>query len=138
MLFRSERIHFTSENDSRRRQVLALSAELASAVVVAARPDVRSIRAARAGCLDALVSEVEELEVVRIVIEREDSLLQADRTLLFSRFRSASQHSALWSYGWQRAHEEPLLWLADAHAWAQTKGGSWRTAAESRLEIRNV
>ena len=130
-----ERIHFKSENDSRRRQVLALSSEIAIAVAVATRPSEYGVRAARAGCLDALLGQVDRLEVARIVIEREDSLLEADRTLLFARLRSTSGRGAVCSYSWQRAHEEPLLWLADAQAWAHSKGGNWGRAAAAGLQV---
>jgi hypothetical protein len=38
------------------------------------------------------------------------------------------------TYRHATAHEEPLLWLPDAIAWAVGRGGDWRRRAEPLLE----
>jgi hypothetical protein len=36
--------------------------------------------------------------------------------------------------GQRRVHEEPLLWVPDAIAWAVGRGGDWRRRAEPLLD----
>ena len=38
------------------------------------------------------------------------------------------------TFGHASAHEEPLLWVPDAIAWAVGRGGDWRRRAEPLLD----
>jgi len=118
---RQRRIHFKSESDSRRRQILSLMSKLelrVSVFVCQGLPD----KEARVLCLEALVGMAVESEIFSLVIERDESLVQADRRIIAGIFMS--QESSF-DYLHVGPHEHPLLWVSDAVAWTFTSGGDW-------------
>ncbi|MEU8225845.1 hypothetical protein [Kribbella sp. NPDC048915] len=112
------------ENDSRRREILSTLAGLGIQghlyrAPVAGRP----IRQARDQCLRALVPDLLDLGVARLVIESCSQDRQDERVIqpILNR-RGVAQFT--WLHSAPAA--EPLLWAADATAWALGKGGDWR------------
>ncbi len=82
--------------------------------------------AARKACLETMVKDLASLEEnVRILIERDDSLVTADRRHLYELVRGAGAVDRL-GYKHGKAHEEPLLALPDIVAWAWVRSGEWR------------
>jgi hypothetical protein len=77
---------------------------------------------ARVLCLEALVGMAVESEIFSLVIERDESLVQADRRIIAGIFMS--QQSSF-DYLHVGPHEHPLLWVSDAVAWTFTSGGDW-------------
>ncbi|PZF85028.1 hypothetical protein C1I92_06775 [Jiangella anatolica] len=121
-LFRrgQSRIHFKKENDARRGQILAGIAALDLTVRVYVTDNGRT---ARRACLERMVPDLAELGVTRLVLERDDAVVEADRRMLFE---LTGKQSADLEYRHLRASEDPLLCVADAVAWCYAKGGRWR------------
>ncbi len=81
---------------------------------------------ARRRCVRRLSQEACELGVSRIVLDRIDSVVERDRSWLIAGAQEAGCHAPPFAYLHQRRHEEPLLWIADAVAWAWSRGGHHR------------
>lgn len=126
LLSGQRRIHFNTERDSRRRQILSTIVELQPEVVIYDASGHRDDRAARQACLEALVDDLAARRAHRLVIERADSLLTNDQRILYARVHKTGCADTL-TYVHQRTHEEPLLTIPDAVAWCWTKGGHWRS-----------
>lgn len=125
------RIHFTSESDSRRRLILSKLVELG--VCAHMVQSTASTQAqGREECLMQLVELAADNDHTRIVLERDASIEQADRRILYREVNSRGLRDAL-SYNHEGAHDEPLLWIADAIAWSHAKGGDWRRRIEPLL-----
>lgn len=125
------RIHFTRENDSRRRLILSKLVDLgvrAHIVQSAAKQQADG----REECLMQLVGLAADNNHTRIVFERDASIEQADRRILYREVSSHGLRSTL-RYEHEAAHDEPLLWIADAIAWSHAKGGDWRRRIEPML-----
>lgn len=118
------RIHFTKESDSRRRQVLSQLVSLGVRVHIFHCAD-RSDAVGRKACLVGLVEHAAQHAHTNIVLERDESVEEADRRTLFHEVKKHGLTGNL-SYGHETAHQEPLLWIADAIAWSYTKGGDWK------------
>ena len=128
-------LHFTKESDGRRRTILRTLVEESSArcTVLTVPRGVHQIEARRA-CLQATVALGHELGASRLVFERDDSTLQADRRVLFPLLNRTEIE-----YDFAGKREEPLLWLADAIAWCYAAGGTWkRMSAPLVDEIRTL
>jgi len=129
------RIHFKSENDSRRRQLLARMCELDVRVVVWAagrRPD----KEARPLCLTALVEESVRAGAGRLLIERDESLMRADRRIIADVLRRERATDP--QYLHVAPHEHPLLWVSDAVAWCHANGGDWVRRTEPLVGTRVI
>jgi hypothetical protein len=122
---RQRRIHFTKESDARRKQILDALGELALEVTIydgSAHPRRRQ----REACLHSMVADLAAIDARLLVIERDESVEELDRKLLYRRVRELGCADTL-VYRHQRTHEEPLLVIPDAIAWCWYRGGHWRT-----------
>ncbi len=117
---RQRRIHFNDERSERKLQVLASMStlDLAASVYVT-----KNRREARETCLTQMVPDLVATGARRVVIERDDSLVQFDRRTLASLIRP---HTQQLEYVHLKAHEDLLLGVPDAVAWCWAKGGRWR------------
>jgi hypothetical protein len=120
------RLHFGKEQDGRRREVLAKLAALPihAQIFVAHGNRVAS----RRWCLDSLVfdavTEYPERRVARRVMESRRPVEDDwDRRVIYGELL---RMDAELPYEHLHAYEEPMLWAADAIAWAFTAGGQWR------------
>jgi hypothetical protein len=130
------RLHFASERDARRRQILDAVLPLTAEVVVYDGTAHRR-RRQRDACLEALVADVAERGFGMLVLERDDSVLEQDRRLLYRRVRELGCEDLVYRH--QRAREEPLLAIPDAIAWCWQRGGHWRDRVRGLVgEIRPV
>jgi len=118
------RIHFTSESDSRRRVILSRLVELGVRAHIVQSTASRGADG-REECLMQLVVLAADNDHTRIVLERDASIEQADRRILYREVSNRGLRSTL-QYVHEAAHDEPLLWIADAIAWSHAKGGDWR------------
>jgi len=125
------RIHFTSERPERRRMILSTLETLGVRAEVYRASSLRD-REARAACLRAVVADVPRLGVDRIVLEQDDSIVRADRQLLYTELRRIGMPDV--TYDHERATAEPLLAIPDALAWCFARGGDWSRRAASMLE----
>lgn len=97
-----------------------------------------SEKAARQACLTEPVADLAKNEAHRVVIERDDSVIEFDKRLLYQQVRAAGVVDTL-RYDHMRAHEECLLAIPDAVAWCWAKGGRWRSRVEPVVvEVRQV
>ena len=85
--------------------------------------------AARNACLTAVVERVQRHDVPRLVIESRDDDREDERHLVRVR-----QPEPWLVFEHRRASAEPMLWVADAIAWAHGAGGNWRLFIESVVE----
>lgn len=131
-----KRIHFKSEKDSSRRRLLSQFGDLGVAVVVYATKGLPD-KEARAMCLQALVVDAAAAQVHRLVLERDESIMAADRRLL--RDALAVQGCESLQYLHTAPTEHALLWVSDAVAWCYQAGGDWiRRAAPMVTQVRRL
>lgn len=122
------RIHFTKERDDRKRLILSKLADFGARAHIL-HCESGSDAASREACLRGLVALAAEHAHTKIVIERDDSIEQSDRRILFREVRKHGLTGTL-IYAHEAPHLEPLLWIADAIAWSYTKGGDWKRRIE--------
>lgn len=122
-----ERLHFTHERASRRGRILTAftGLDLTARVHDARRLTGRDARRAREECLDALVADVAPLRPRRLVVERDESVLEHDRRVLFRAVRKHGLEECL-TYDLLEPKLEPLPWVPDALAGSWAKGGDWK------------
>lgn len=107
------RIHFKSERDSTRRQLIDLiTAQGAQAYVFVGRS--RYEPQARRDCIKAIAVFAAQCEANRLVIELDETQYESDRRILTQIMQSASARIP-WDI--QPPANEPMLWVADAIAW---------------------
>lgn len=129
-----ERLHFKSERDARRSQIIESLIECGTAAIAVRAPVDIPAHAQRERCIESLISEAARLKVERFVIELDDSVFEFDRRVLFRLSRSKDLNPGF-SYSWLRARQEPLLWAADALAWSLARGGRWRQRVSTIVEF---
>lgn len=125
---RQRRLHFSAESDARRKQILDALGELGAQCTVydgSQQPRKRQ----RDACLLQLVDDLAISRAQLLVLERDDSVVEVDKKLLYRRTREVGCQDTL-TYRHQRAHEEPLLALPDAIAWCVNRGGIWKQRAQ--------
>ncbi|OEV12978.1 hypothetical protein [Streptomyces nanshensis] len=127
------RLHFTKESDSRRRTLLSAMESLGARILLYDASAIRPAHEARAACLEAVVSDAADLGAHRLVLEQDDSVLTADRRLLYQQVRKAEIEDIL-TYEHMRPSAECLLWIPDAIAWCWSRGGAWRRRAKPMIE----
>ena len=125
------RLHFKSESDSRRRSICSSLVTLPITVRIYQTKG-KADRSSRALALDAVVRDLAAVQGTRLVIERDDSLVQSDRAALFQSVRAHSVPDLRYEH--PSAHEEPMLWVSDAVAWCYAKGGPWRSRVDPIIE----
>jgi hypothetical protein len=125
------RLHFQSERDSRRRELLShlIRAEFRTWVYAGhGRPE-----EVRRACLRQLVADAVKSGATRLVMEsRGDVLDRSDRQVVARAVDDVA--AAGLAYTHLRPHEEPLLWLPDAVAWSYGAGGDWRRRVAPLVE----
>ena len=125
------RLHFKMESDQRRRTILAQLADYPVRVrIYSSRAEERQ---ARALCLRQLVCDLVPDDARRLVIESREGRDQADRHVVYTALQSGGAPPSL-TYEHVRPHEEPLLWIADAIAWAYGAGTDWRRRIDKLIE----
>ncbi|MEZ3160625.1 hypothetical protein AB1K54_08745 [Microbacterium sp. BWT-B31] len=127
------RIHFKSESDSRRRQLLSRMCELevrVSVWIVRQRSD----KEARPLSLGALAEQAARNGVAQLIIERDESLERADRRLIAEVLRRAGTSDM--QYRHAMPHEHPMLWVSDAVAWCYSNGGDWIRRVDGIVKSR--
>lgn len=117
------RLHFHHESPRRRRELLG---RLAKLDVTARVYELRAReRTARPALLALLVNDLDSLGVTQLVFESRQGLDHLDRQVIAAAQRQGHAPATM-SYEHKLPHEEPLLWLPDAVAWAVGAGNPWR------------
>ena len=126
---RQRRLHFTSERDTRRKKIIGELRDAGVSAVVYDASAWRDGKAARDAAVGRLADDAAKMGATMLVLERDDSVVEADRRIIRQRLLQAGCHDRL-CYEHRRAHEECLLAIPDAVAWCWAKGGAWRNRAE--------
>ncbi|CAB4953467.1 unannotated protein [freshwater metagenome] len=121
------RLHFSKESDSRRKEILSTMRILPVQVFVI-ESALKHERDAREACLTELVKVSRSLNIHRIVLEEDQSLVRRDNSVIRSQLRVLGESHKL-DYFHESPNFEPCLWISDAIAWANQKGGYWRVLA---------
>ena len=137
LLPRQGRLHFVNESPQRRRVLLDAMRELPVRTRLYISTEKEPI--ARQQAMEALLVDLLALGGQRLVIEcREASQDERERRLMATAVQSGAAPADL-SYSHLRARDEPLLWVADAVAWAYGAGPQWRPRADSLIDhVQNV
>jgi hypothetical protein len=122
-----QRVHFNNESTARKRVVLSVIARMPIdvLVVVAQRGHGVTEFTARNACLAAIVQRVQGRRIPLLVVESRDDDREDERQLVRVR-----QPEPWLSFEHRQPNHEPMLWVADAIAWAQGAGNHWRTLIE--------
>ena len=75
----------------------------------------------RETCVRKLAQCCVAVEAGVVVLDLDESVVSKDRRWLYEEL-----HKSETRYDHLHRHEEPLLWAADAVAWAWQRAGSWR------------
>jgi hypothetical protein len=113
-------LHFKKEKDGRRRFLLGRMAQLEVEARVYLRRAGNAVDARRA-CLEAAVFD--EPAAARFVLDLAEGDRPADRRTLFEARQKCGGN---FTYHHLTPPQEPLLWVADAIAWAWSHGSPWR------------
>lgn len=137
LLSGQRRLHFAKERPPRRRSLLAAMSDLG--VVVRLYESTEKDEAARQRVMAALLADLVDLKGRRIVIEsREPSQNHKEHQQIAMAVRTGGAPAHL-VYDHMRAHEEPLLWVADAAAWAYGARGEWRPRTAGLIDcVRRI
>lgn len=118
-----QRLHCAKEQDRRRREILSvIRSSPVSAVYAAERGDGPD---ARSACWHVLVPMLLESHVAKLVIERLAGSEARDERDIGDALQKADMARAL-GYRHETHRAEPILWLADAVAWATGAKGDWQ------------
>lgn len=128
-----ERLHFRHESSARRKKTLDLIAGFHLMVDIYQAE--RDTLADRARCLEAIVRDIAS-DAERLVIERDESIMDHDRRTLHSACSRFSCFDLRWDLLVPKA--DPLLWVPDAVAWAWIHGGHWRSAVSALCQVRDL
>lgn len=125
----AHRVHFVKERPARRRAILATIAGLGVIVVVIEAPVGCRANEQRHATISELTRWACASGARRIVIERDENSIALDRRVIESALAELPGRREL-EYAHVPARSEPLLWIADAVAWAWARGGEWRHLVE--------
>lgn len=131
------RVHFVNESPARRREILSILVSLGLTARIYHAERMHDPEA-RERCLAAVVADAAQHGVSKIVLERDASIEQFDRRILYREIESNSIRGSI-QYGHDTAKNEPLLWVPDAIAWSYARGGEWKTRIRSLvIDVTNV
>ncbi len=126
-------IHFNDEGNRRDallREFVQMDVIIFLYVMRGARDTV-----ARPALLRRLVDDLVDSQAMRLTLERDASVEQADRRVIFDQLTVRGARRAL-KYEHRDRREQPMLWLADAAAWCYQAGGRW--TEKIRPIVKNV
>ena len=81
----------------------------------------------------AVVSDAASFGAKSMILERDDSIVDFDKRVLFKEVRKWNHHEPI-RYSHDRAANEPRLWVPDAIAWSYVRGGDWRRRVRPLIE----
>jgi hypothetical protein len=127
-------IHFVKEAESRRRKLIHEISDLGFAAVRFESKD-KSQKKARELCIREIVKFAANQGIRSLVFERDESAVINDEKWLKEAILKTQGIDKL---GFVHLHrfEEPLLWVADAIAWCDTRGGDWANRVNESIKIR--
>lgn len=86
-----------------------------------------------------LVDDLVDASALDVVIERDASVEQSDRRVIYARLAERGKQGTI-SYVHRNRREQPMLWIPDAVAWCYQAGGVWpakvATIIDEVIEVR--
>ena len=135
------RLHWRDESSRRRSQLITAMSALrhTGAIVIATETAPRRQERARRKCIERLLAALASRAIATFVFERRHPDLDAhDRTMIAALRRQRSLPATMRAT-WQRAADEPLLWLPDiaagAASLAQTGDHTYWTGLTSAFSV---
>ncbi|MBD8059585.1 hypothetical protein IC607_11475 [Cellulomonas sp. JH27-2] len=128
-------LHFTKESDATRRAALRVIVGLPLDVIVYRVTGRRGL-AAREVALRALARDALVAHPQRIVLERDDSVVVADRRWLRDELGPRNYRDI--GFDHLAKHEEPMLWIADALAWCVQRGRPWSDYLDALSTVTTI
>ena len=132
LLSGQRRLHFATESDRRRKSILAEMAELPVRVWIYVSREKEPL--ARKRSIAALLQDLDAVDGERLVIERREFSQDAREQAQIAEAKRLGQAPASLTYAHLGPTEEPLLWIADAVAWAYGAGDNWRRRTRDLVE----
>lgn len=114
-------IHFVSERNTVRDAVVRTLVDMDVSALVVSAPKRRTAQTPRELCVRTLARTCVEKDASFVVLETDRTLVPDDKRWLFEEL-----HKSDVRYDHKERHEEPLLWAADAIAWAWNRDAAWR------------
>jgi hypothetical protein len=117
------RIHFVSESNRRRRQILSVYRSLPIEVrffVTRSESEARG----REKCLRELVKALPFGDYCELWIEADSNHLELDKAVLTNALNAENKSSNV-IFTHSDARTQILLWIPDALAWVRTRGSDW-------------
>lgn len=137
LLSGQRRLHFNQERPPRRRSLLSAMSNLDVRVMLYESTEKEEI--ARQLSMANLLADLVTMRGQRVVIESREASLDVRERRQIAMAVQAGDAPANLIYDHMRAHEEPLLWVADAVAWAYGARGEWRPRAAGLIDhVRRV
>jgi hypothetical protein len=127
-------IHFVKEAESRRRKLIQEISELEFSAVRFESKE-RNQKIARECCIREIVRFAAKNDIKSLTFERDESAVSNDEKWLKDEILRTQGIDKLGFVHLNR-FEEPLLWVADAIAWCDTRGGDWAKRVNASIEIR--
>jgi hypothetical protein len=116
-------IHFVKESERRRRKLIQEFLDLGfSAVRFESHENNQKL--ARQECIRAIVKWAYLNQVKNLIFERDESALVNDEKWLKDEIQKNGGLGTLGFLHLNRS-DEPLLWVSDAIAWCDSRGGEW-------------
>lgn len=124
----SKSIHMRKESPKFRQDIISRLVALPVRTHVIESTD-RSLNdlERRFRCLEHVLAMCAKSATTRLLIERDESILKAERQFFIEAIRRHELHPDF-RYDWLARDAEPLLWVPDVVAWSYAKGGRWRAA----------
>ena len=127
-------IHFVKEAESRRRKLIKEITDLGfSGIRFEAKE--KNQKLARELCIKEIVRFADKNEIRNLAFERDESAVANDEKWLKEEIRETQGIDRLGFVHLNR-FEEPLLWVADAIAWCDARGGDWEKRINSSIKFR--
>lgn len=128
---RQRSIHFVKEAESRRKKLIQEFLEIGIQAVKISS-ELKDKLDAREACIRKLAKETQTLNCHSLVFERDESVITKDEAWLKSELRLLTLVEPVGFQHFSR-HEEPILWVADAIAWCDSRGGDWAKKVQSMI-----
>lgn len=122
------RVHFVSESDRRRRDILSTLRVLDFEVVFYVSKATTDSQG-RSSCLKSLVKDLNPGISHQIWLEIDKNHLEQDRSVISQSLRAANLQTSV-EFFHTGSRSQILLWIPDAMAWCENRGGHWRKELE--------
>jgi hypothetical protein len=125
------RLHFSKEQPARRQRILSTLREIGVRSRVYSCPG--TVKESRETCLSALVPDIVGRGARRLVLESRESMNHLDVLVIDAALRKHGTKDL--EYCHLPPRQEPVLWAADAIAWATGAGADWRRRVDPLVDF---